>query len=142
MYKPFGYVRVATAVPYVVVGAVQQNVKNMLAMCRAPELQGCDVVLFPELSLTAYTCADLFEQDVLLDTAEKGIEEFLDETSESSTIYIVGAPLRSDAQTFNCAVALQNGRILGSSPRRSFPITANSMKNAGSHLPEVCDARR
>ncbi|MFO7821323.1 MAG: NAD(+) synthase [Lentisphaeria bacterium] len=121
MYKEFGYVRVGTAVPYVVVGAVTQNVKNMLALSNLLEPDKCDVVLFPELSLTAYTCADLFEQDTLLDAALEGLQEFVDKTAGSQTVYIIGAPLRSDAQSFNCAVVIQSGKILGAVPKTVIP---------------------
>ena len=121
MYKNFGYVRVGTAVPYVVVGAVKQNVKNMLALCKSLENAQCDVVLFPELSLTAYTCADLFEQDTLLDAAVDGLAEFAAHTAASETVYIIGAPLRCDAQTFNCAVIIQSGNILGAVPKTVIP---------------------
>ena len=121
MHKKFGYVRVGTAVPYVVVGAVSQNVKNMLALCRHLEAEKCDVILFPELSLTAYTCADLFQQDALLEAGLAGLQEFLEQTAASETIYVAGAPIRCGAQTFNCAVVLQSGSILGVVPKTVIP---------------------
>ena len=121
MNTTHGYVRVAAASPRVKVGAVRANTDAALSLARQAEEDGCDVVVFPELCLTAYTCGDLFHQRALLDAAEEGLARFLDETRDAMAVCALGMPVRLDGQLFNCAVAVQSGRILAIVPKSYVP---------------------
>jgi len=79
------------------------------------------ILVFPELSITGYTCGDLFHQETLLDDAKVQLGRILEETKNSSCISLIGMPLGIDNQLFNCAVAIQKGRILGVVPKTYVP---------------------
>ncbi len=121
MHKQFGYCRVGAAVPVVRPGAVSANIASLAALARKAADAGADVLVFPELCVTGYTCADLFFQTALLDAAERGLEIFLKKTWQCDTLLIVGMPLRADGMLFNCAVVCRQGNILGAVPKTHLP---------------------
>lgn len=121
MYTELGFVRIVTAVPETVVADVDHNVDSILALTDRLKHLKPDLVLFPELSLTAYTCADLFSHQSLLENAEKGLRKIIEQTSDSKSVYVVGTPLRQSSLLFNCAVAIQNGKVLGAVPKSVLP---------------------
>ena len=79
------------------------------------------IIAFPELSITAYTCLDLFQQETLLRYAEKALMELVSKTADLDLLTIVGCPLRSGSQLINAAVAFQRGEILGVVPKSYLP---------------------
>ena len=85
------------------------------------EKEGVNIVVTPELSITGYTCADLFFQDVLLNDALKGLKKIIEETKDSKIISIIGIPLKCDNQLFNVAVVINKGKILGIVPKTYIP---------------------
>ena len=123
MNERFGYCRVGAAVPAVRPGAVNTNVASMAALAKKAAEAGADVVVFPELCVTGYTCADLFFQPALLDAAEKGLAGFLKKIWQFDTLFIVGLPVRLDGLLFNCAVVCRQGNILGVVPKTHLPNT-------------------
>lgn len=116
-----GYLRAVTAVPPVIVGHVSENVKAMRALAADAAAEKADIVVFPELCLTGYTCADLFHQDVLLTAAEKGLVQFAEESAHLDPLFFVGTPVRSGVRLLNCAAAIQKGEILGLVPKTYVP---------------------
>ncbi len=121
MLKELGWIRVAGAVPLVAVGAVSENVAAMVAMAREADAHQCDLIVFPELGTTAYTCSELFQQRTLLEAAEKGLETFLEETSDLNAVSVLGLPVALNGQLFNCAAAVCRGQILGVVPKTYIP---------------------
>jgi len=121
MITEFGYVRVATAAPLVRAGAVTANVESMIALAREAADRQCDIVLYPELCVTGYTCADLFQQSALLQAAEAGLATFLEAVADTPCVHVVGATAARNGRLFNCAVAVQSGRILGVVPKTFIP---------------------
>ena len=104
-----GYFRVAAAVPAVKPAAVVDNADAIIhAFINACE-KGSDLVLFPELSVTGYTCADLFLQSRLLAEAEVQAARIIEETSARSSLLIFGMPLARQGWLFNVAVVLRGG---------------------------------
>ena len=79
------------------------------------------IIAFPELAITAYTCMDLFQQETLLRYAEKALMELVSKTADLDLLAIVGCPLRSGSQLINAAVAFQRGEILGVVPKSYLP---------------------
>ena len=121
MHLDFGYVRVAAAVSRAAVADVAANVVSMLPLAERAAEAGCDLVVFPELCLTAYTCADLFQQSVLVDAAEAGLVEFAARTAGLPTVFVVGMPVRVDSRLYNCGVAVSAGKVLGVVPKSVLP---------------------
>ncbi len=120
-YPDFGYVRVASAVPRVNVADVDYNVSEIVACISQASTMGAQVVVLPELCVTSYTCADLFASSVLLDAAERGIARIAAATQGTGVLSLVGAPVRVLGELYNCAVALQNGKVLAVIPKTYIP---------------------
>jgi len=116
-----GFVRVAAAIPELRVADCAFNVARMADLVRKGEDEKVQVICFPELSVTAYTCADLFQQQQLLADAEKALNELQMLTFSTTAVIIVGMPLRIQSQLFNTAVVLQGGHILGVVPKTHLP---------------------
>ena len=119
--RSHGFVRLAIAVPRVRVGDPAANVAHHLEQIEAAGGKGASYVLFPELSLTGYTCADLFYSQALLDGALKALEELLDQTKETGLAFSFGMPLRIDHAVFNVAVTCSRGDILSVAPKTYLP---------------------
>ena len=116
-----GFVRVAAAIPELRVADCIYNVARMTELVRKGEEEKVQVICFPELSLTGYTCADLFQQQQLLDDAQKALNELQLLTFATTSVIIVGVPVRVQSHLFNTAVVLQGGHVLGVVPKTHLP---------------------
>jgi len=119
--RDLGYLRIGAAVPEMRVSNVAFNVNTMLDLMRQADQAGVQVLCFPELAMTGYTLGDLFQQPVLLNAAQEGLNRLLSESVGSKMVVIVGLPLSIDQKIFNCAVAINEGRILGVIPKTYLP---------------------
>ena len=120
--KPdYGMMRVAAAVPEVNVADVDFNIEKIGQCIEAAHSKGVQLLVLPELAITAYTCADLFGNDLLLDAAEQGVQSLCEKTRGNGMMVIVGVPLRKGASLYNCAVVIQDGRVLGAVPKTYIP---------------------
>ena len=119
--RELGYFRVGAAVPPVRAGAVRDNVDAMLALAYDAVPEGVELLVFPELCVTGYTCADLFHQQTLLDAADAGLARFLKGTAKLDMLLLVGAPVTAGGLLYNAAVVCQQGRILGVVPKIFLP---------------------
>lgn len=117
----YGFVKVAAAVPELKVAACSYNTEKIAGMIMDAENAGAEIVVFPELSITAYTCGDLLQQDKLLRAAVDGLGRLAAATKGLKITAIAGLPLMVDNQLFNCAAVLQNGEILGIVPKTYIP---------------------
>ncbi|WP_457593453.1 NAD(+) synthase [Hydrogenimonas sp.] len=117
----FGFVRIAAAVPKVRVANVGFNVRQMLDLWKIASQQNASVVLFPELSVSSYSCGDLFYQEGLQRAVEKGLAEMVEASMACSTIAIAGMPVWHNGRLYNCGLVLQEGRILGVVPKSFVP---------------------
>ena len=115
--KRFGLIRVAAAMPRVHVADPAANAREILQLCKELADRRPSVVVFPELSVTGYTCADLFGQNRLLEDAEKAVAEIVAQTAQMDAMVVFGAPVRHAGRLYNCAVAARGGRILGIVPK-------------------------
>ncbi len=116
------YIRIGCAVPPVSVGDVQKNTEDICAKIRQADAQGCDVVVFPELALTGYTCADLFFQEALLSAAVSGVEEILRQSEACPAVTVaVGVPLVVAGQMYNCGAVISGGVLRGIVPKTYLP---------------------
>ena len=117
----YGFVNVAAAVPMVKVADVAYNVEQIKSLITQAEEQSVEVIVFPELCITGYTCQDLFKEQLLLDQAEQGIIQLLDFSRKLDIISIVGLPVIINGLLYNCAVVLQGGQVLGIIPKTYLP---------------------
>lgn len=117
----YGYIKVASAIPSVKVGDCQFNLQETQQMIIRAEGQGVEVIVFPELSLTGYTCQDLFRQQLLLDAAEQSVLMLLDFTRQLDIISIVGVPVQVGTILLNCAAVIQKGELLAIIPKTYLP---------------------
>lgn len=115
-----GLVRVGAAVPSLALGNVKENMKRHLAMMREAKEKHVSIVTFPELSLTGYTCGDLFFQRRLLDDVTDALLALKDEMPEG-ILAVVGAPLEIEGALYNCAVVLHKGEIISAVPKMFLP---------------------
>ena len=115
-----GLVRVGAAVPSLALGNVKENMKRHLAMMREAKEKHVSIVTFPELSLTGYTCGDLFFQRRLLDDVTDALIALKDEMPEG-ILAVVGAPLEIEGALNNCAVVLHKGEIISAVPKTFLP---------------------
>lgn len=108
------YIRIVCAVPAVRVGDVRKNTADICSFMEKADAQKADLIIFPELALTGYTCADLFLQEVLHNAVDAGIREILKCSAKYSNLTaVVGLPVRSGMKLFNCAAVIAGGQILG-----------------------------
>lgn len=123
MQNNFGFVRVAAAVPKCHVADVEANVAEVKSQITEAIEEGVEVLCFPELTVTGYTCADLFFTQQLQQNALKGVQEICEFTRGKSIIVLVGAPLKVDNNLFNCAFVLTDGEVVGVVPKINLPNT-------------------
>ena len=116
------YIRIACAVPSVKVGDVRKNTEDICRMIGQADEKGSDIVLFPELALTGYTCADLFFQDVLLKAAMDGLRQIAACTAVHPGVTVaVGLPALIAEQMYNCAAIVSGGKVHGLVPKTYLP---------------------
>jgi NAD+ synthase (glutamine-hydrolysing) len=121
--KALGMLRVAAVTPKLRLADAKYNAREILRCAREADAAGAGVALFPELSLTGYTCGDLFYQEALYRSQLDALAELAAESASLRTALIVGAFLRVENHLYNCALLLQQGRILGAAPKRFLPNT-------------------
>lgn len=119
MNKQFGFVRVSAAVPRVSVADPAANTSEMLSVLSG--LPDSDIVVFPELAISSYTCGQLFHQQALLDATEEQLLRLAADAPNKRQLIIVGAPLRCGSALYNCSVVINNGEILGATPKQFVP---------------------
>ncbi len=117
----YNFVKVAAAVPAVKVGNCKFNTEQIESQIIQANNQGVEIIVFPELSITAYTCGDLFFQQMLMDEAEMSLIGLLNFTRSMNIISIVGMPVHMRNGIANCAAVIQKGKILGLVPKILLP---------------------
>lgn len=116
-----GFVKVAAAIPLVQVADCKFNTEQTLLLLKKAEEECVQIICFPELSITGYTCADLFLQDLLLQQAEEELFNLLNKSKHLHITGIVGMPVRIGGGLANAAVVFQHGEILGVVPKTYLP---------------------
>ncbi len=118
----FGFFRVAAALPERVrIADARSNVRQAVEIVEAAAAEGVRAVVFPELSLTGYTCGDLFRQRKLLDDAEEALAHLVGATGSLPVVSVVGMPVRAGDRLYNCAVVVGGGCIWGAVPKSYIP---------------------
>ena len=132
------FVRIACAVPPVKVGDVKKNAADICAYIEKADLQKADIVLFPELALTGFSCGDLFFQDALHNAVKEGLKQIVECSANHPEITaVVGAPIRLTSRLYNCAVVIHNGRLHRVVPKTHIPGNEKRWFVSGKDL-DVC----
>ena len=113
--------RVAAAVPTVSLADPMSNAGRICELADKAEAEGAALAVFPELSVTGYTCADLFGESLLIEAAEKAVEKIAEHTRSLAVTLVVGAPVPHGGHLYNCAVVIRGGRIHGIVPKIHLP---------------------
>ncbi|MDR2683513.1 MAG: NAD(+) synthase [Dysgonamonadaceae bacterium] len=119
--EDYGFIRVAAAIPEVRVADCDFNTQQIKNLLFAAGEQQVQIVVFPELAVTAYTCGDLFFQQTLLEAAERAVVRLLEETRDLPVCFVAGAPVSHNARIYNCALVCYRGSILGIVPKTHLP---------------------
>lgn len=101
----YGFIKVAAAIPHVRVADCFYNIQQVEGLMRQASGKGVQIIVFPELSVTAYTCLDLFAQRILLENAEKALLQLVDKTKDLHLLTVIGVPLMTEDCVINAAVA-------------------------------------
>lgn len=117
----FGFIRVAAATPRVKVADVDANVEEICRMAEIAENEQVSILAFPELSVTGYSCGDLFAQELLVNRAEEGVKRLKTFSRGKSLTLVVGVPVRVRGSLYNCAAVIQNGSLKGIVPKIYLP---------------------
>ena len=114
----FGFIKVAAAIPSVSVADCDHNSEHIIALMQQAAEQGVRVVLFPELSISAYSCGDLVQQPLFLQAAERALKRIVVASQDTNIAAIVGVPVAVGDKIFNCAAVVAGGEIVGIVPKR------------------------
>ena len=117
----YGFVKVAAAVPRVKIADCKYNAGQLESLIAIADGKGIQIITFPEMCITAYTCGDLFGQQLLLEEAEMGLMQILNNTRQLDIISILGMPIAVNSTVINAAVVIQKGKILGVVPKTYLP---------------------
>ncbi|MDO5153898.1 MAG: NAD(+) synthase [Eubacteriales bacterium] len=116
------FIRIACAVPAVAVGDVKKNTEDICAYIEKADAREADIVLFPEMAMTGYTCQDLFFQDTLYEGVKQGLRKIMACSQKHPALTaVVGLPVRAGGQMFNCAAVISGGKLHGLVPKTYIP---------------------
>ena len=128
----FGFVKVAAAIPTVKVADCKFNAQQAETQIAIADGKGVQIVVFPELNLTGYSCGDLFGQQLLLEQAELALMQIMNNTRQLDVISIVGMPVIVNSTLLNCAVVLPERKdFLVSFRKHIFQTIRSFMNSAG-----------
>lgn len=117
----YGYVKVGASTLELKVSDTIYNVQMIKKQIDEAVNKNIQIISFPELSITGYTCGDLFNQDILIDKSYEGLKDLVDYSKDKMIVIIVGVPIKCENKLYNCAVVINNGKILGIVPKTYIP---------------------
>lgn len=117
----YGYVKVGASTLELKVSDTIYNVQMIKKQIDEAVNKNIQIISFPELSITGYTCGDLFNQDILIDKAYEELKDLVDYSKDKMIVIIVGSPIKCENKLYNCAVVINNGKILGIVPKTYIP---------------------
>ena len=134
--KNFGFIKVAAAVPVVSVADCDHNSEQIISLMQQAADRGVRVVVFPELSVTAYSCGDLLQQPLLLKAAEKALKRIVVASHDIATVAIVGLPVAVGDNIYDCAAVVANGELLGIVPKQHITRMEGRWFSSGMNIGE------
>ncbi len=128
-----GFVKIATANPIITVANPQANIEKIETIAVEADKNGATIILFPELSITGCTCADLFQSQLLQQQAINALESLAENTKELAITMIVGLPMAVDNILYNCATVIHRGEILAIVPKTYIATNEQRWFRSGRH---------
>ena len=116
-----GFLKVACATPNIKVADCTYNVNEIISIAKEANEQSVKVLVFPELCITSYSCADMFFSNVLLDSSYKALLHYIEQTKEYDMLSIVGLPMFYENKIYNCAAVVKGGELLGVIAKSNLP---------------------
>jgi NAD+ synthase (glutamine-hydrolysing) len=117
----YGFVKIATATPKVTIANPSANAVEIVKLIKQANTSLADLLVFPELCVTGYTCGELFLSDILKESVYKALDVIRKSTIGKKSLIFVGSPIWKRCKLYSCAVAFQNGKILGVVPKTHLP---------------------
>ena len=117
----YGFIKTAAITPEIKVADTEFNAEQIIGLIEKAEKAGAELTVFPELSVTGYTCGDLFYSDVLLNGALKALKEIADGTKDKKMLVFVGLPVKINGLIYNVAAAVNQGEVLCLIPKTRLP---------------------
>lgn len=117
----YGYLKVASAVPKIEIADCHYNTSQIENFMAKAEGLGAEIIVFPELCVTGYSCQDLFQQQLLLEKAEASLLRLMEFSRNLKIVTIIGVPLSHKGRLFNLAAVLQHGKLHGFVPKTYLP---------------------
>ena len=138
-----GFVKVAAATPRIKVADVKYNEEQIELLISECAAKGAKIIVFPELSLSGYTCGDLFEQKILIDACREELKNLADFTANFDSLVFVGLPFELDGKLYNVAAALHRGLVLAIIPKTYLPNYSEFYEKRhfteGNSVPKIID---
>lgn len=116
-----GFIKLAAGVPELTVAAPKKNISSIVSLIERAYNEGSAVLVLPELTVSAYTCSDLFFADTLISDSENALREIIASTDGKKMLTFVGLPVRYRGKLYNCAAVISDGRLLGIVPKSNIP---------------------
>ncbi|MDD6985353.1 MAG: NAD(+) synthase [Clostridia bacterium] len=116
-----GFITLSAGVPEVSVAAPTKNAESICRLIDEAYEKNAAVLTLPELSVTGYTCSDLFFSDSLIKSAERAVESIIEHTKGKKMLVFVGVPVSAYGKLYNCAAVISNGELLGLVPKTNIP---------------------
>lgn len=116
-----GFIRVAAATPEIRVADCLYNEAQILKLMRQAEKDSVQIVIFPELALTGYTCGDLFFSQTLQEAARASLSRLVKASQTLTGLFAVGLPLAVGSALYNAVAVFQQGELLGFVPKQNLP---------------------
>lgn len=117
----YGFVRVGALTPKIKVADTEYNTKEIISLIDDAVKKQVRVAMFPELSITGYTCSDLFFQSVMLNEAKEAVLNIAEYIKEKNIMVVVGLPFVCDSKLYNVAAVVYDGMVLGIIPKCNIP---------------------
>jgi len=132
------YIRIACAVPAVKVGDVEQNARDICRYLESADAENADVILFPEMALTGYSCGDLLFQDALWNAVKAGLRQIADCSGKHPNITaVLGLPVRVGVKIYNCAAVVVRGEVAGLVPKTHLTMQEKRWFSSGAELKNI-----
>lgn len=116
-----GWIKVGASTPALTVADPVTNTDSILEEIHAMDSEGCRIMVFPELCITGYTCGDLFEQERLLEEADRQLIRIAEQSQIIDALIFVGMPLETGGKLYNTAAVLNHGKVIGFVPKKYLP---------------------
>ncbi len=117
----YGFIKAAAATPEIRVADTKHNAEAVIGMMKKAAEAGADVLVFPELCLSGYTCGDLFSQTILVEACDRALAEVARASADMDMLVFVGLPVRKGGRLYNCAAAVYEGQVLAVIPKTNIP---------------------